>query len=226
MGATFVIIVLISGSHDWPVRLAGAAIGALAAPMIFEFPFDLIVMARTFPRIPDPALYRILFFAPLFLIEITTLSLLALSPMVRLSKATFFSFAAILAGFRGLGPVRVRLPFRPAPLRAERAVEDPGVRYRAQPVPAAASRSQRIAPATGPGSTLTCTGRVGGQVPLPRQARRASPRRTASAGSGSPGHAPQAPTPATADQRDKPRIRRLMETHPNPPTAVKPEEAH
>jgi hypothetical protein len=116
VGAIFVIIVLISSSHDWPVRLAGAAVGALAAPMIFEFPFDLIVMARTFPWVPDPALDRALFFAPLFLIEITTLSLLTLSPMVKLSKATFFSFAAILAvfavwGLSGFGYPSAPLPF-------------------------------------------------------------------------------------------------------------------
>ena len=81
-------------------RLAGAAIGAIAAPMIFELPFDLIVMARTYPSIsPDPALYRALFFAPLFLIEITTLLLLRQSSMVRLTRATFFSFALMLGVF-------------------------------------------------------------------------------------------------------------------------------
>jgi len=97
--AVVFVIILITSSQDWPVRLAGAAIGALAAPMIFEFPFDLIVMARTFPHAPDPALSRVLFFAPLFLIEITTLALLMLSPMVQLSKATFFCFASILVVF-------------------------------------------------------------------------------------------------------------------------------
>jgi hypothetical protein len=68
--------------------------------MIFELPFDLIVMARTYPSIPpDPALYRALFFAPLFLIGITTLLLLGLSPMVRLTRATFISFALMLGVF-------------------------------------------------------------------------------------------------------------------------------
>jgi hypothetical protein len=68
--------------------------------MIFELPFDLIVMARTYPSIPpDPALYRALFFAPLFLIEITTLLLLRQSPLVRLTRATFFSFALMLGVF-------------------------------------------------------------------------------------------------------------------------------
>jgi hypothetical protein len=72
----------------------------MAAPMIFEISFDPIVMTRTYPPIlPDPALYRAVFFAPLFLVEITTLLLLRLSPMVRLTRATFFSYALMLGVF-------------------------------------------------------------------------------------------------------------------------------
>ena len=100
VGVIFAVITLAGSSHGWRVALGSAVLGALAAPMIFELPFDLIVMGRTYPPIPpDPALYRVLFFAPLFLVEITTLSLLALSPMARLSRATFFFFAAMLAVF-------------------------------------------------------------------------------------------------------------------------------
>ena len=92
------IIIITRPSPGFGTRLASGVIGALAAPMIFELPFDLIVMARTYPPIPpDPALYRALFFVPLFLIEITTLLLLRLSPMVRLTRATFFSFALMLS---------------------------------------------------------------------------------------------------------------------------------
>jgi hypothetical protein len=81
-------------------RLSSAFIGALAAPMIFEFPFDLIVMTRTYPEVaPDPALYRVLIFTPLFLLEFTTLALLSLSPLVRLSRAAFFAFALMLLIF-------------------------------------------------------------------------------------------------------------------------------
>jgi ABC-2 type transport system ATP-binding protein len=95
-----VILVLSRGSARPGPRLASAAIGAMAAPMIFELPFDLIVMARTYPAVPpDPALYRALFFVPLFAIEITTLLLLRLSPLVRLTRATFFCFALLLAVF-------------------------------------------------------------------------------------------------------------------------------
>jgi hypothetical protein len=116
VGVIFVIVVVISNSYAWPVRLASAAAGALAAPMIFEFPFDLIIMARTYPPIPpDPALYRILFFAPLFLIEITTVSLLTLSPMVQLSKATFVSFAAMLTVFAVWGLAGFGYPSEPLP---------------------------------------------------------------------------------------------------------------
>ena len=99
--AAVVFIIIISrDSPGFGTRLASGIIGAIAAPMIFELPFDLIVMARTYPPIPpDPALYRALFFVPLFLIEITTLLLLRLSPMVRLTRATFFSFALMLGVF-------------------------------------------------------------------------------------------------------------------------------
>ena len=118
VGVIFVIILLVSArSLGWRVALGSAAIGALAAPMIFEFPFDLIVMARTYPPIPPhPALYRVLFFAPLFLIEVLTLSLLTLSPAVRLSKAAFFSFALMLAVFAVWGLFGFAYPSAPAPI--------------------------------------------------------------------------------------------------------------
>ena len=94
------VIIILRRSPGFRTRLVAGAVGAIAAPMIFELPFDLIVMARTYPPIPpDPALYRTLFFVPLFAIEITTLLLLRLSPMVRLTRATFFSFALMLGVF-------------------------------------------------------------------------------------------------------------------------------
>jgi len=96
----FIVVLLIGRSQSQGVMLASAAIAAMAAPMIFEFPFDLIVMARTSPAIPpDPALYRALFFAPLLLIAVTTLALLTLSPVARLTRATFWCLAAMLAVF-------------------------------------------------------------------------------------------------------------------------------
>jgi hypothetical protein len=112
----FVIIFVAGRSRGWRVALASAAIGAVAAPMIFEFPFDLIVMARTYPPLPpNPALYRVLFFAPLFLVEFTTLALLTLSPMVSLSRTAFFAFALMLAVFAAWGLSGFNYPSAPVP---------------------------------------------------------------------------------------------------------------
>jgi hypothetical protein len=115
MIALFFAILYIGRSLNDEARLGSAFIGAIAAPMIFEFPFDLILMTRIYPT-PDPALYRVLFFAPLFLVEFTTLALLSLSPLVRLSKAAFFAFALMLLIFAvwalfGFGFPSSPLPF-------------------------------------------------------------------------------------------------------------------
>jgi len=78
---TFFLILYLTRRWGWKVALASAVIGTAAAPMIFEFPFDLIIMARTNPPIPThPILYRRLFFIPLFLVQLSTISLLPLLP--------------------------------------------------------------------------------------------------------------------------------------------------
>jgi hypothetical protein len=98
--AIFVAIILLTRSREPPARLASGLIGAMAAPMIFEFPFDLIVMTRIYPPIPpDPSLHLVLFFAPLFVIEFLTLSLLTLVPTARLTRPTFLCFALMLLVF-------------------------------------------------------------------------------------------------------------------------------
>ena len=97
--AIFGIIMTRTGWR-YQTRLGSAVVGAMAAPMIFELPFDFIVMARTYPALPpDPAFYRAVFFTPLFLVELTTLWLLTLSPMVRVRKSTFFCFALMIGVF-------------------------------------------------------------------------------------------------------------------------------
>jgi hypothetical protein len=115
--AIFVSILIVTRSHDRRVRLTSAAVGAVAAPMLFEFPFDLIIMARTYPPIPpDPAMYRVLFFAPLLLVEVATLSLLTFAPMTRLTRATFFSFALMLAVFAAWALSGFAYPATPGPI--------------------------------------------------------------------------------------------------------------
>ncbi len=97
--AVLFIIILTRTGWRYPTRLGSAVVGAIAAPMIFELPFDIIVMVRTQPLAPDPTLYRMAFFVPLFLVELTTLWLLTLSPMVRLRRSTFFCFALMIGVF-------------------------------------------------------------------------------------------------------------------------------
>jgi hypothetical protein len=83
-------------------RLANALTGAAAAPAIFELPFDLIVLGRTYPPVaPHPALYRLAFFGPLFLVELTTIALLCLAPGAALSRVAVKTFGVMLLVFAG-----------------------------------------------------------------------------------------------------------------------------
>lgn len=117
LGVVAVFVVILIASPDGPAaRLGSAAIGALAAPWIFEVPFDLIVMTRTYPIPPDPAGYRALFFLPLFAVGLSTLALLTLSPMVTLSRATFWSFALMLAVFAAWAWFGFGYPSAPVPI--------------------------------------------------------------------------------------------------------------
>jgi hypothetical protein len=98
--ATFIIIVYLTRNHGLKVALGSALVGTAAAPIVFELPFDLIVMGRTYPPIPPaPNLFRLLFFLPLFVVEISTFSLLTLSPLTKLSKYTMFSLAGMFSVF-------------------------------------------------------------------------------------------------------------------------------
>jgi len=53
----------------------------MAAPMIFELPFDPIVIFRIHMVLPDPRTQTLAYvYVPLLLVQITTLLLLRLSP--------------------------------------------------------------------------------------------------------------------------------------------------
>lgn len=110
--AVFVIIAVVHRARGWRVALGSALIGALAAPWIFEVPFDLIILPRTHPGI-DPGLYRVLLFGPLILTGVMTVVLLALSPVVRLRRLTLLSFAATLSVFAAWGLLGFGYPSTP-----------------------------------------------------------------------------------------------------------------
>jgi hypothetical protein len=111
------IIIFIRSPRGSKSSLAGAFIGAIAAPFIFELPFDLIIMGRVHVSIsPNPGGYVALLFVLLLLVDITTLLLLRLSPMVRLTRATFFSFALMLGVFAIWALAGFGYPSAPVPL--------------------------------------------------------------------------------------------------------------
>ena len=98
---SFVVITVLAyfGNRSGFWAAIGAAIvGAIAAPMIFELPFDLIVMWHTYPPTPA-ALFTPLFFYPLFLVEISSFAMLMLSPVMKLSRYSLFLLAAMFLIF-------------------------------------------------------------------------------------------------------------------------------
>jgi hypothetical protein len=114
---TFFVILYLTRRWGWKVALASALIGTAAAPMIFEFPFDLIVMARTNPPIPThPILYRQLFFLPLFLVEFSTISLLTLLPSMRVTEYSSYAVAGMFVVFAIWAAFGFAFPARPLPL--------------------------------------------------------------------------------------------------------------
>jgi hypothetical protein len=83
---TFLVIFYITRRFGWRTALGSAFIGTAAGWMFFELPFDLIVMGKTYPPIPPlPMLYRQLYFLPLFIVELSTISLLMLLPSMRIT---------------------------------------------------------------------------------------------------------------------------------------------
>jgi hypothetical protein len=108
---TFFVILYLTRRWGWKVALASAVIGTAAAPMIFEFPFDLIIMTRTNPPIPTyPMLYRQLFFLPLFLWEFSTVSLLTLLPSMRVTAYASYAVAGMFVWYSPPG-LRSGSPF-------------------------------------------------------------------------------------------------------------------
>ena len=75
--------------------LGNGFIGAVAGPMVFEFPFDLIVI-RLLTIGPFGI---IIFFGPLFTVIFTTLALLLFSKRTAITKYSLYSLAAMFLVF-------------------------------------------------------------------------------------------------------------------------------
>jgi hypothetical protein len=114
---TFIVTAILTRRYGWKVALGSALVATIAAPMIFELPFDLIVMARVLPRPPAPtAQLTLLYFLPLFLWEMSSFSLLTLSPATRLSQKTLYALAAMFLVFGTWALTGFSYPSSPLPI--------------------------------------------------------------------------------------------------------------
>jgi hypothetical protein len=115
--AAFFAIFYLTRRWGSKVALHSAVIGTAAAWTIFEFPFDLIVMMRINPPIPNHTmLYRLLFFLPLFLVEFSTVSLLTLLPSMRVTAYATYALAGMFAVFAVWAAFGFGFPSEPLPL--------------------------------------------------------------------------------------------------------------
>lgn len=97
---SFFVIVFLMRRYGWGIALASGVVGTAAAPMLFELPFDLIVIGKAYPSIPpNPAMYRALFFFPLFLVELSTIALLAVVPSMRITRGATYALAGMFVVF-------------------------------------------------------------------------------------------------------------------------------
>ncbi len=112
---TFCVIAYLTRKSGFWVAFGSAIVGTIAAPMIFELPFDLIVMGRTNPPTPE-VLYTLLFFLPLIMVEISSFAMLTLSPLMKLSRSTLFLLAGMFLVFAVWALIGFAYPASPIPI--------------------------------------------------------------------------------------------------------------
>ena len=109
----FVIAYLARRIGFWGA-VGSAIVGTIAAPIIFELPFDLIILWRISP--PPPGVQLILiFFTSFILFQILSLLMLTFTPVVKLSRLTLFLLAGMFVIFAvwavfGFAPPETPLP--------------------------------------------------------------------------------------------------------------------
>jgi hypothetical protein len=109
---SFIVIVYLAKDYGWKMAIESA----IAGPMIFELPFDLIVMWRIYPR-PTPMLQlTLLYFYPLFLWELASFLLVTLSTAASLSRYTLFAIAAMFFVFAVWAVFGFSYPSAPIPI--------------------------------------------------------------------------------------------------------------
>jgi len=111
---TFLLIAIKSRRHGWKIALGSGFICAAAAPLMFELPFDLMVMWRTFPAEPATR-YTLLYFLPLFMVEVSTFALLTFSPLFKVTNRSLFWLGAMFFVFGVWALFGLHYPNQPVP---------------------------------------------------------------------------------------------------------------
>jgi hypothetical protein len=110
------VITYVSREHGLKTALGSAVVGSIAGPMIFELPFDLIVMGRI-SYLPTPVVvYALLFFLPPFMWEISSFARLTMLPLTKVSKYTSYSLAGMLFVFAVWALFGFSTPSSPIPI--------------------------------------------------------------------------------------------------------------
>lgn len=92
---TFIFVAYVSRRDGAIAALGRGFLGFVAGPMVFEFPFLLIVI----PRTKAPLVPALIFLIPLFTIIFTTLSMLLYSRKVAITKFTLYCLGAMIFAF-------------------------------------------------------------------------------------------------------------------------------
>ena len=92
---TFIYVAYLCRHEGALSALSNGFLAFIGGPMIFEFPFLMIVI----PRVRAPPVTALIFLVPLFTIIITTLSLLLLSRNVALTRRSLYFFSAMIFTF-------------------------------------------------------------------------------------------------------------------------------
>ena len=93
--STFFYLAYISRHEGFLTALGNGFVGAAAGPMVFEFPFDLIVI----PQVKAPMTFIIAYFVSLDVAVLLTLSLLLLSRRVSITRYSMYSLGAMFIVF-------------------------------------------------------------------------------------------------------------------------------
>ena len=109
----FVIAYLARRIGFWGA-VGSAIVGTIVAPIIFELPFDLIILWRISPPPPGVQLI-VIFFTSFIVLQILSLMMLTFTPVVRLSRLTLFLLASMFLIFAvwavfGYAPPETPLP--------------------------------------------------------------------------------------------------------------------